>query len=108
MDKDICLVLSSVVWSVHPSWRRSRPGKAFCTQSDSSFLREGFINLLGRRKVHIIEQAMAFGFLSYWKGRESMGGVLSKDMYSACEVSGVLLAYACVHAARCGYAQAYL
>ena len=33
--------------------------------------------------------------------------VLSKDLYSACEVSGVLLAYACVHAIRCGYAQAY-
>ena len=58
--------------------------------------------------MHIIEQAMAFGVLSYWKGCESMGRVLSKDLYSACEVSGVPLAYSCVHAAQYGYAQAYL
>ncbi len=31
------------------------------------------MSLSGRRKVVTIEQAMAFGFLSYWKGRESMG-----------------------------------
>ena len=72
MEKDICLVLPSVVWSVHPTWRRSRPGKAFCTQSHNSFLREVFINLFGRRKVHTIEQAMAFGFLFYWERRESI------------------------------------
>ena len=60
-----------------------------------------------RRKVNTIEQAMAFGFLSYWKGRECMG-VLSKDLYSACEASGVLHGYACVHAIRCGFTQAYI
>ena len=30
------------------------------------------MKLSGTRKVVAIEQAMAFGFLSYWKGRESM------------------------------------
>ena len=30
------------------------------------------MNLSGRRKVITIEQAMAFGSLSYWKGGESM------------------------------------
>ena len=72
MEKDICLVLSSVVWSVHPTWRQSRPGKAFCTQGDNSFLREVFINVFGRRKVHTIEQAMALVFLFYWDRRESI------------------------------------
>ena len=32
-----------------------------------------FHEFLGEGKVNAIEQAMAFGFLSYWKGRECIG-----------------------------------
>ena len=73
MERGISLVLWSVIWSGHPVWDRSRPGKAFCARSDDSFLRKSFMNFFGKGKVNAIEQAMAFGFLSYWKGRECIG-----------------------------------